>query len=111
MSPSRALGKIGHLASRRLQQRYIVEATVDEYLVVDQLLEDAYSFLSDPFVPSELNIELFRAALRSVAIDESETPTYTVNANPTWANLRTEAQRILLAMGADLRSFEDDNLS
>jgi len=45
---SYVLNLLGYLASKTLQERYVIEGTTKEYIVLEQLVEDAYYFTKHP---------------------------------------------------------------
>lgn len=102
------LAKLGYLASRKLQDRFALNGTRNNYIVLDQVVEDAYSFVRMP--RSGVDVTGLRSALESLDIDEAMSNDEIVNANESWARLRMEALRILDQAGVDLDAFEKEEL-
>ena len=77
-----------------------------EYVLIEDMLENAEAFQGHPLLPSKLDLEHLRIALDRVAIDEHESNDDIVNSNPSWAKLRDAAKSALHDLGADLDTFE-----
>ena len=104
---TKILNKLGYLASEKLQVRCAVGGTSESYVVLDQLVEDASSFLRDPLtLGSGLDTSGLRSALEALEINDEMSNETIVNSNKSWARLRSEARRLLDASKVDLAAFE-----
>lgn len=100
---------IRQLASRELQERYIVNGTADEYLLPDELVGDALTFveriesqkIGSSFTPRlrELMVQLGTAlkAAEPAVYNDTITNEELVARNPEWAAVRDAAMHFVEA--------------
>jgi hypothetical protein len=96
------------LASLRVQQRYIVDGTKNEYLIPEELLESAASALEGQAMTFELST--FKAALLACNLPENISASQLVSEYGPWCALRSAAKAYLLASGFDLEQWEAQEL-
>jgi hypothetical protein len=96
------------LASLKVQHRYIIEGTKDEYLVPEEMLNSAFSELSRQQLTPELaNVH---RALRACDLPADLTATQLVYQYAPWLQLREAARSYLKASGFDLEAWEGNEL-
>jgi hypothetical protein len=111
--------RLANLASQLMQERYIANATKDEYLLPEEVLEDACWVLrlvesGSPIVASlsaEAKAEILALAplLEQEAaqgVVESCTSPQALLENPVWCSLRRQAAACLEALQFDLPAWE-----
>lgn len=106
--------RLALLASLAAQRRWIVNGTPDEYLVPQQLLEDALDaarFASLPQMRSGLPSELLLALEQLVELAgrvrvEGTSNDALVELDPAWAAVRKQSQICLAVVGFDLPKWE-----
>src|SRR5688572_26214687 len=96
------------LALLKVQQRYIVDGTKNEYLVPEELLESASAALEDQSITSELSA--VKAALAACDLPESISASQLVSEDAPWCALRSAAKTYLIATGFDLERWEAHEL-
>jgi hypothetical protein len=93
---------IRYLASREAQERYIIKRTASEYLLPDELVNDALEFVRivesrkigpSLTAPQRDRLAELKAALEAADIDLPNDEL--VARNPAWATVREAAQRFL----------------
>lgn len=115
---------LAHLASMKMQDRYMIHATKDEYLLPSELFEDGFSVVEAVEKRWGWSVSLRRSERQSVIefgkvlkkerdlIDLNElTLEELVSNNKSWANIREAAQKCLAALGFDLEAWEKEQLS
>jgi hypothetical protein len=115
---------LAHLASYKMQDRYMVGATKDEYLLPSELLEDAFSIVEAIEEKSGWAVMLSRSEREAVIefgevlkreyefIDLNKvTLEELVNDNEPWAKIRKAVQKCLEKLGFDLEAWEKKELS
>jgi len=113
-----------YLASVEMQNKYMIHATKDNYLLPEDLLEDVSSFVVAveqhlPWTVSLMGPERqavieFGGVLNkeSDLLELDEIPwDELVSNNEHWANIREAAQECLVALGFDLGAWETEQLS
>ena len=106
---------LADLASISSQRRYISHATKDEYLLPEELLDNAHDCirrmrtlpsahgaLSDAAVQAILDLEPLLLSVTNEVMKSERL----VDGEPTWRALREHAARCLEAMGFDLAEWE-----
>ena len=120
VSRTRFVNSLVRLASTALQDRYIRHATVDEYFVPDELLEDAtvaaeFLRLKEAWVqtltPHQLDKALSFAdvALGFPNLDSLPDSPAKLLEHPAWVALRAAAADCLVALGYKLSELECDS--
>jgi hypothetical protein len=93
---------IRYLASREAQERYIINGTASEYLLPQELVNDALEFVrlvefgkigSSLMAPQRNRLAELKVALEATDIDLPNDEL--VARNPAWAVVREAAQRFL----------------
>ncbi len=117
--------KLAHLASMKMQERYIIHATKDNYLCPGDLLEDGFSVVELLSNRWRRKVSLSRSERRTVTeftdvlkkeydfidLNKVESREEFVNNNEHWANIREAAQKCEAALGFDLDEWEKEQLS
>ncbi|MCP4609973.1 MAG: hypothetical protein GY845_14790 [Planctomycetes bacterium] len=116
--------KLAHLASMKMQKRYMANATKDEYLLPSELLEDGFSVVEAVEKHWGRSVSLHRSDRQAVIefgkvlkkeyelIDLNEVALEEiVSNNEPWANIREAAQKCIGALGFDLEAWEKEQLS
>ena len=110
--------RLAPLASLAAQRRYIVHATRDEYLVPEQLLNDADDVIRQVRTMAAARDSLPPAAVQSVlgleglidaadrAVQSTSSSEELVERDGAWRAVREHVARCLDAMGFDLREWE-----
>jgi len=109
--------RLAPLASLAAQRRWIIHGTADEYIVVDQLLEDAHDVVRQvreiPEVAKSLTPEAV-AFITGLEPMLKSLDTFRVGAetliedNASWSTLRSQAGRCLEALAFSLRDWEKE---
>jgi hypothetical protein len=118
---SRLLNDVSMLASRRFQERYVVNGTKEQYAIPEEILEAALSSartaLGQKSPNSALSATEANAAIEFIA-DTSDavsnldlhdfvvTNNQLIEQDERWAAARTAAGRLLAAFGYDLAEWE-----
>jgi hypothetical protein len=111
-----ALERIARLASLRLQERFITNATKDQYYCTDCLLNEAWSVVehlpdsAGDRVLSEMELDAL-SSFRAVLAAEIDRPgafssSDLVHADASWVAVREAAYRCVQALGFDISGFE-----
>jgi hypothetical protein len=98
-----------YLASRELQDRYIVHGTKDEYLIPEELIEDALGFVEEVAAgrrggqlteTQRSVVNEFGDVLRAkgAAFNAELSAAELVQNDPNWAMIRAAAQRVVAAL-------------
>lgn len=98
------------LASISEQRRYIIGGTKDEYLLADELLEDAWHFCERARRPEtwpaltedqKLSVELLEQTINSARLDGYDRSNIAdlIEAEPTWSAARKQACNTLRSFG------------
>ena len=118
---SRLLNDVASLASRRFQERYVVNGTKEQYAIPDEILEAALSSARtalgekapiSPLTATEANAAIKFVADASNAVssldlhDIAVTNKQLIERDNRWAAVRTAACRLLAALGCDLAEWE-----
>ena len=116
--------KLAHLASMKMQEKYMAHATKDEYLLPSELLEDGFTVVEGVEQHWRWRFSLRRFERQAVIefgkvlrkesdlIDLNEvTLEEIVSNNESWANIREAAQKCVAALGFDLDAWEKEQLS
>ncbi len=117
--------KLAHLASMKMQDKYIIHATKDNYLCPDELLEDGFSVVELLAKRWLWSVSLSRSECGAVTeftdvlkkeydfidLNKFETLEEFVNNNEHWSNIREAAQKCLAELGFDLDAWEKEELS
>jgi hypothetical protein len=108
--------KLACLASLPIQQRYIEHATSDEYLLAEEVLEDAFDAVRmSTIIAKDLNVDTMDALAELGRLLRHAEPDFAspefITSDPTWCALREAAKRCLVALGFDLESWELEELS
>jgi hypothetical protein len=116
--------KLAHLASMKMQDKYMAHATKDEYLLPSELFEDGFHVVEVVAEHWLWKVSLSRFKHQAVIefgkvlkkerdlIDLGKvTLGELVNNNEPWANIREAAQKCLAALGFDLDAWEKEQLS
>lgn len=111
--------RLAHLASEIVQRKFVEQSTASEYLLPEDLLEDAYdvvrlvktehvstSALSEEAKRQILMLEPLLAAEAELRVLETSHSASELLTNPTWLALRLQARACLEAMDFDLHSWE-----
>jgi HEAT repeat protein len=111
--------RLANLASELMQEKYIANATAAEYLLPEEILEDAYDIArlvkSENDIVASLTPQAKTEILRLVPLLEEEAIQGTVKncqsprellQSPTWMALRRQALACLQAMQFDLAAWE-----
>jgi hypothetical protein len=107
--------RLAYLASLTLQQRYINHATKDEYLLPEELLEDAHNCVRRMRTIPEARSALPGAAVQAIldlepllvaVTDDVICSERLVDGEPTWSAIRRHAARCLEVMDFDLEKWE-----
>ena len=111
--------KLAPLASEVMQRRYIVQGTQAEYLLTEELIEDAYAavrlvqsdWTDSEAVDAEAKAQILAlapllAAEAQIHLAESAIPVDALVSHPAWLALRTQAQACLRALRFDLAAWE-----
>jgi hypothetical protein len=119
LSQTGFVSSLVRLASAALQERYVRRATVEEYYVPDELLEDA--IVAAKFVrekkawvqslgPYQLEkvLSFAETALRFPNLDSLPESPSALLEHPAWIALRDSAADCLAALGCDLSELERD---
>ncbi|RQP21438.1 hypothetical protein DZC73_28600 [Albitalea terrae] len=107
------------LASEVAQAKYIANATPSEYLLPEELLEDAYDALrlvrechpSAQALSAEARMQilalapLLSAESNAHVVESSKSPELLLR-HPTWVAIREQAAVCLRALGFDLKAWE-----
>lgn len=102
---------IRYLASRELQEQYIVNGTVDEYLLPEELVNDALEFarlVEEQKIGSSLNahqrglLAELKHALEAVNLDGGKTNFDLVANDLGWSAMRDAAQNFLASYEANV---------
>jgi hypothetical protein len=96
------------LASLRVQRRYIVEGTKDEYLVPEEMLNSALSELSHQQLTPEL--ASVHRALQACDPPSHLSASQLVYEYAPWLQVRESAYSYLKAKGFDLEAWEGNEL-
>lgn len=101
------------LASLKVQERYIVNGTKDEYLLPDELLNSAINVLFEQkavvFEENETLNELKKAIRACDIPEEISNAELVVNYEP-WKRVRDLSKSYLLKIGFDLEAWEENEL-
>ncbi len=123
---NRVFDILSRLASLLYQRKYIICGTIDEYVLPDQLLDEAIAYintmlsnprLSECFQEKQLkelidlvqNLELLFGQIPFE--DESVSNEELVLSNQCWIDARNLAAEFLNKRGYDLKAWEKDNCS
>jgi len=107
--------QLAHLASLEVQRRYISNATADEYLLPEELLENAHSLISQinnnisfrQAMPTDaLKVILDLEPLIKEITDEDLCSKDLIEHNPRWRAVRNQATYCLEILKFDLREWE-----
>lgn len=103
------------LASVRIQHRFIRDATVDFYLLPEDVLNDAYSAIETASWSTTLNDEERRSIARFALVLESSRPDLSkpdfYDSDAEWLKIREAAGACLREFGFDLEQYEGKQLS
>ncbi len=111
---------LARLASRRYQHRFIVEATADEYVLPEEMLDSTSSLLETTLQSKVLSrsfsaderrcleeaLTRFRGLQGEIAFDDSE---FSVECDQSWLAVVEIANRCLGVLGFNLRQWETEN--
>lgn len=116
--------KLAHLASMKMQDKYMAHATKDEYLLPSELFEDGFTIVEAVEKHWRWSVSLSRFERQAVIefgkvlkkerdlIDLNKvTLEELVSNNEPWANIREATQKCLAALGFDLDAWEKEQLS
>ena len=111
--------RLANLASELVQEKYIANATFAEYLLPEELLDDAYDIVrlvkTENDIVASLTSQAKKEILRLVPLLEEEANQDTVKnctsprellQTPTWVALRRQALTCLQVMQFDLAAWE-----
>ena len=101
------------LASLRVQDRYIVNGTKDEYLLPDELLERAISLLFEQRVvkvEESRKLEELKQALRACNLPGTMSNSELVFDYGPWKAVREKSRDYLAEIGFDLETWEKNEL-
>lgn len=114
--------KLAHLASMKMQDKYMAHATKDEYLLPSELFEDGFHVVEVVAKHWLWTVSLSRFKHQAVIefgkvlrkerdlIDLNKvTLEELVNNNEPWANIRGAAQKCLASLGFDLDAWKKSN--
>ncbi len=115
----RLIKELACLASERFQQRYIVDGTVDEYVLPEEVLfapkgsalaaqGEGYrsQFSTEELGAIRRFVEIVTDELEKVPLDGSISNRELVFGNDAWARARRTARETLDALGVDLGEWE-----
>jgi hypothetical protein len=101
------------LASLRVQDKYIVRGTKDEYLLPNELLNTAFNVLFEQkgvkFEESE-TLGKLKQAIRACEIPEGMSGSDIVLGYKPWIKIREMSKKYLVENGFDLQSWETNEL-
>ncbi len=123
------LETLSYLASVKVQEKYIIGGTKDEYIVPDDLLEDFLSeveFFKFEKFPNRINwlkskasekaLESIEELYYEIKANDSFLEKYThesisnlIKSDPAWLKLRDSSAHILSLCKFDLESWEKEN--
>lgn len=101
------------LASLAIQERFMINATAEEYLLADELLESAVNFLFEQSaitVPSDPEIDELKLAIRSCTIPDDMPVDRLVREYAPWINVREKSKAVLDNQGFNLQEWEGREL-
>ena len=105
------LNLLGHIASKALQTKYLVNGTQQQYLVLDQLIEDAYYYVNHPITLKRgVDTSALKTALDNLELGEGETLESIVEHNASWNLLRCTALRHIEGLGISFAAWESSEL-
>jgi hypothetical protein len=114
----RLIKELAKLASSNYQNRFITQATSEEYVLPDELLESAVSLLSTALQSPTLSRSLSETERRclSAALTDIrqkdipfDAPGFSIKDDANWVAVQKIADRCLAVLGIDLRQWEAEN--
>ena len=115
------LHSVAYLASEKMQEKYMVHATKDNYLLPEELLNDAFSAVERVKIGAEYSLSKpeLKAAVEFGKTLERESNLLAddvpwdelVKHNEQWASIRKAAQDCLSKLDFDLEAWEKEELS
>ena len=101
------------LASLKEQEKYMINATKDEYLVAEELLDSAINLFFEQkaikFEPSE-NLEALKQAIKNCEIPDNLTPQQLVHEFEPWVEVRKKSCLYVQELGFNLEEYENNEL-
>jgi hypothetical protein len=112
---------LGGLASKAYQEEYIVRGNANQYVLPEELLEDAETVVSralgkpNEFQLSEFEIEALTALhislkQNSEQIDFGSSKHDLIQKNPYWSSIRTQAIECFKTLKFQLETWENENI-
>jgi len=101
------------LASLKVQNRYIVKETKDEYLLPEDLLNTAINNLFEQQAVTFEETEAFeelKEAIRACDIPKGMSNSDIILGYKPWIRVRETSKKYLLEIGFDLQAWEKDEL-
>jgi hypothetical protein len=110
---------LAYLASLAVQERFIVHATADQYLLPEELIDGALNFkIFLATFPKETSAaelaaltqfsESLDAAVDAIDLGPDTTSESLIHHDPAWASVRDAARKCLDALGFDLPGWEKE---
>jgi len=107
-------GKLSRLASVGIQHRYIRDATTDNYVVPEELLDDAHYAVELARSSTTLIGEHRRAVEEFATVLISSSPDLNspnfFDTDPDWINLRNAAAHCVAQLGFNLEEYEKEDI-